>query len=137
MQLGQFENAFNHNPTVYFMSKTELYLTSQNRFNIYYIFQSLQPSLATKNLSGTKFLEIWIIKTCYEQNSNDHIRVEKRLPEYYWGHSQNLLYFLKPIAFSSEIKFVRLKIYRIFNHSILLKIAFQRSTPCRKMPFGW
>ena len=63
-----------------------------------------------ENWFGSKFAELWILKTCSKLQSNGPLYVEKCLLDYDFRNSQFLLHFPKAVAFSLEQKFFRLKI---------------------------
>ena len=132
IQFGCFKNAFNNNQTNYFMSKAVILITNYGRINICSIFQSLQPFLVREHLSGSKFHELQINKTCFKQHSSGPLRVEKLIPDRDLRYSQYLYHFPKAITFSVEPKLIRIKISCNSDNVKLLFIGIQRSTSCSK-----
>ena len=90
--------------------KTDFLITSYGRLDICSIFQSLQPSPTSKNMFGSKFPKVQIIKTYFKQHSNGLLRVQNQLLDCDLRSSQYLLCFLKAIALSTQLKLLRLKI---------------------------
>ena len=64
MQFEWIENGFNINPMVHFVSKTNIVIMSYDRINVCSIFRCLEPSMLRENWFGSKFPELWIMKTC-------------------------------------------------------------------------